>query len=348
MEDAGAGVAVGSRFSESPIPSLAAEFTQIFSEAMETFSQDYEHVKEGKYKLPWDMDMGLQHRQANPLYVADKALRFVREAGAVLGRAASGKPEDRTVWLSFTDGDNLQYPKYYRNNFHYQSDGWFSEDSARVYEASTETLFLGRQDAMQRLSLLPIHTWMKDTRQSADGRGVKMLEVAAGTGRFNTFVRDNYPLAEVTVSDLLPYHLAEARKNTEYWEKARRGTAPYSKASFLQANAEDLRHFKDSSLDVVVCVYLFHEIPPSARKNAVQEFARVVRPGGLVVFADSVQLGDRPLLDGNLVNFENLNEPYYSTYIQEDVGLLFEEAGMVRDEKHVASVSKCLSFRKPA
>lgn len=46
---------------------------------------------------------------------------------------------------------------YYQDvNFHYQTDGWFSSDSAKVYEASTESLFLGRQDAMQRSTLVPI------------------------------------------------------------------------------------------------------------------------------------------------------------------------------------------------
>jgi hypothetical protein len=35
-----------------------------------------------------------------------------------------------------------------------QTDGWLSDASARVYEVSTETLFLGRQDAMQRQTLV--------------------------------------------------------------------------------------------------------------------------------------------------------------------------------------------------
>ena len=47
----------------------------------------------------------------------------------------------------------------------------------------------------------------------------------------------------------------------------------------------------------MVCVYLFHELPEAVRRRAAAEFARVLRPGGLVVFADSVQLGDRPGLE---------------------------------------------------
>lgn len=68
-----------------------------------------------------------------------------------------------------------------------QTDGWLSEKSASIYEASTETLFLGRQDAMQRQSLVPLHNFMQGRGQ--EGAGIKMLEVACGTGRFATFVK---------------------------------------------------------------------------------------------------------------------------------------------------------------
>ncbi|HTX48239.1 MAG TPA: SAM-dependent methyltransferase, partial [Caulobacteraceae bacterium] len=35
------------------------------------------------------------------------------------------------------------YPTYYRQNFHYQSGGWFTPESARRYEAQVEALFVG-------------------------------------------------------------------------------------------------------------------------------------------------------------------------------------------------------------
>lgn len=46
-----------------------------------------------------------------------------------------------------------------------------------------------------------------------------MLEVGAGTGRFATFMRDNYPYATFTVSDLSPFYLEKARENMQYWEQ---------------------------------------------------------------------------------------------------------------------------------
>lgn len=55
------------------------------------------------------------------------------------------------------------------NTFHYQSDGWMSSRSAAVYETSTEALFFGRQDAMQRTVLLAMHEWLRDTGRWAGG-----------------------------------------------------------------------------------------------------------------------------------------------------------------------------------
>ncbi len=58
-------------------------------------------------------------------------------------------------------------------------------------------------------------------------------------------------------------------------------------------------------------MYLFHELPEAVRHRAAAEFVRVLRPGGLVVFSDSVQLGDRRAWDKTMGYFGEFNEPYY-------------------------------------
>jgi ubiquinone/menaquinone biosynthesis C-methylase UbiE len=50
----------------------------------------------------------------------------------------------------------------------------------KVYEVSTETLFVGRQDAMQRHALIPLSQHFGG---SSGGEGKKLLEIACGTGR---------------------------------------------------------------------------------------------------------------------------------------------------------------------
>lgn len=60
----------------------------------------------------------------------------MREASSTLQRRSIGKPDN--VWL-----ESGLYPEYYLNTWHYQTDGWLSEESAKVYETSTETVFVG-------------------------------------------------------------------------------------------------------------------------------------------------------------------------------------------------------------
>ena len=97
----------------------------------------------------------------------------------------------------------------------------------------------------------------------------------------------------------------------------------------------------------VLCIYLFHELPPNVRRTAAKEMVRVLKPGGLLILTDSVQLGDRLPLDDSLGKFSDFNEPYYKTYIAEDLGKMFSDFGLACDEKLLASSTKILSFRKP-
>ena len=308
------------------------------AEAVMAYYQDYENIKSGAYALPWDMTTP-SHRQFNPLYIARKASQFVTEAVDTLRRREEGKAEE--VWLK-----GLGLPDYFQNTFHYQTDGWLSSKSSSVYEASTETLFVGRQDAMQRTTLLLLNEFMKDK----DISQLSALEVACGTGRFATFVKDNYPTMDLTLTDLSPFYLQEARSNLKYWKQMRAPSLSLSGVdgngtSFVQTPAEQL-DIPSESMDIVYSVYLFHELPAESQEKAATEMARVLKPGGILVLTDSVQLGDRPSMDDTLGNFGDFNEPFYRAYIRRDLGSLFESVGLVCESKAVSSTTKSLSFRK--
>jgi ubiquinone/menaquinone biosynthesis C-methylase UbiE len=79
---------------------------------------------------------------------------------------------------------------------------------------------------------------------------------------------------------------------------------------FMQCAAENIPA-DDNSFDIVVSVYMTHEMPEEARVAMAREAARVLRPGGLFVLTDSVQLGDRPEWDPTLGAFGSFNEPHY-------------------------------------
>lgn len=50
---------------------------------------------------------------------------------------------------------------------------------------------------------------------------VRLVELGCGTGRFMTYVKDNFPLMQATALDLSPFYLEQARQNIEYWRELR-------------------------------------------------------------------------------------------------------------------------------
>ena len=223
-------------------------------------------------------------------------------------------------------------PRYYLQNFHYQTDGWMSDVSADLYDFQVNVLFGGATDAMRRQALPPIGDFLRGKRQA----DMQLLDIAAGTGRFLQSVKQTFPRLSVTALDL----------STTYLAKAKRALAPWSWTRLVLANAEDLPYPAESQ-DLVTSVYLLHELPKKARRRAAKEMARVLKPGGRLILVDSLQTGDYAPFDGLLQLFPLLyHEPYYREYIDNDLGHLFETAGLDHLQTDRAFMSKVLVFTK--
>lgn len=227
--------------------------------------------------------------------------------------------------------DPDRYPTYYRQNFHYQTDGWLSDESAEIYDTQVEALFTGAADAMRRAALAEISRELK----GKDQRAIKLLDVACGTGRFLTQVMETFPKVQASGLDLSPNYAAHARGLL----------TPWPQVEVIEGQAEAMP-FADASRDIVVCIYLFHELPPRVRPDVMKEIARVLKPGGLFVMADSAQFGDNPKLDGILEYFpEGFHEPYYKGYLSYDFAPVMEAAGFTEERKQMAFLTKVTTWR---
>ena len=103
----------------------------------------------------------------------------------------------------------------------------------------------------------------------------------------------------------------------------------------------------DASQDIVTSIFLFHELPPEARRAVAAEFARVLKPGGILVFMDSLQMGDKPGWDGMLEAFPvRFHEPYFRHYAIDDLDALFNSVGLAPCETRSAFLSKLIVRRK--
>eukprot|EP00471_Norrisiella_sphaerica_P007143 CAMPEP_0184491294 /NCGR_PEP_ID=MMETSP0113_2-20130426/20062_1 /TAXON_ID=91329 /ORGANISM="Norrisiella sphaerica, Strain BC52" /LENGTH=519 /DNA_ID=CAMNT_0026875593 /DNA_START=304 /DNA_END=1863 /DNA_ORIENTATION=- len=300
-------------------------------------------IHKGLFKMPYDMN--LNHRQYDPGHVFPLVIESFKEMASRSEKLTAGAIE--TVWMAKS---TKLYPKYYLHDFHFQTDGWMSTRSAEIYNYVTEITLAGKQDAMQRSALVPFAKFMTKFRFKTP----KVLEIAAGTGRFATFLKDSFPEVNLIVSDLSPFYLEAARKNINYWKKAfhanQEGTFKIAQdvgtTRFLHCAAEDIP-LPDSSQDCVIAMNLFHELPAETRRGVIKEVARVLKPGGTFILTDSIQLGDRIAMDETIGLLTNYNEPEYPTYIREDFGKLMTEEGLFKpEEKVVLSVTKTLSFTR--
>lgn len=286
------------------------------------FVRDIANVEAGIYPLPNDHDGPLPD-------LLDRSRAFFLDLPQIFERR---KNEDHQE--VFSDAFRDKFPRYYLQNFHYQSGGYLSEGSAKIYDLQVEVLFNGTANAMRRQALVPIYQALK----GRDQRKVTLTDVACGTGRFLRALSDAFPGIRATGIDLSESYVGEARHHLR-----RRG-----RTKFMVANAEALP-LADDSQDVVTTIFLYHELPPKVRRIVAGEFARVLKPGGLLVFMDSLQIGDVDDYDGLLEMFPSgFHEPYYESYTRENLTELFGAAGLEPVSNETAFVSKVMAFRKRA
>lgn len=301
-----------------PFPGQAA----ILKDLRALFARDLANIEAGRYRPPADL-------ASAPFAALRRAAAFFADLPAVERRRHIGAGQE--VWQA---APRPGYPRYYQQNFHFQSDGWFSPRSAALYDHQVEVLFGGGADAMRRQALLPL-------RQALDGRpqqAQRLLDLGCGTGRFLAAVKDNWPRLAVCGLDLAPDYLALAAQRLR----------PFRRWQLLQAPAERLP-FAAESFDAVSALFLFHELPRGVRQAVVREAARVLRPGGTLILLDSIQRGDVPAYDPLLELFPiAFHEPYYADYVRQDLDQLFASAGFRRVWSEVAYFARVLAYAKPA
>jgi ubiquinone/menaquinone biosynthesis C-methylase UbiE len=224
-------------------------------------------------------------------------------------------------------------PDYYARNFHYQTDGYLSEESARLYDIQVDTLFIGTSGAMRRQALPPIAAYV----HGKDQRTLSMLDVACGTGRFLGQAAQAFPALPMIGIDL----------SAAYIDAARTHLADRRNIQLMQGNAETAP-LPDNSQDIVTSIFLYHELPGEVRRKVTREVLRVLKPGGLYVLLDSLQWGDEPSYDGLLEAFPaRFHEPFYEHYLGDELGKLFSACGFEQPRTTLAYLSKVVVGRKP-
>jgi ubiquinone/menaquinone biosynthesis C-methylase UbiE len=302
--------------SSAPVPDRA----RLYADMAKLFLQDLANVESGIYPLPFDHDGSL-------LTLINRSRLFFADLPEIHRRR-----EQRAHDEIFNKDTRGTRPRYYLQNFHFQSGGWLTDESAERYDTQVEVLLNGTANAMRRQALPQLH----ELFVGRDQRQLRLLDIGCGTGRFLDFVKQAWPRLQVVGLDLSDAYIRHARHHLRRW----------SRTSFVVSKAETIP-LPDSSQDAVTTIFLFHELPPKVRRRALRECARVLKPGGRLILLDSLQRDDQKDYEGLLQLFpQNYHEPFYASYTKEDFTALSLECGLVPVRNVMAFVSKIMVFDK--
>ena len=93
---------------------------------------------------------------------------------------------------------------------------------------------------------------------------------------------------------------------------------------------------------------MFHELPPVVRQKVMEEAFRVTQPGGIFIICDSIQVCDEPDFLPMLENFAVMfHEPYYKSYITDNLETGLEKAGFINIATETHFMSKYWISYKP-
>jgi ubiquinone/menaquinone biosynthesis C-methylase UbiE len=303
---------------DAPVP----DRRRLYADMAALLRRDLANVEAGIYPLPEDHDGSLAT-------LIERSRLFFEDLPAVHRRRESGARVE-----VMNEEIRGKRPIYYLQNFHFQSGGWMTRESAQRYDIQVEVLFNGTANAIRRQAL----PQLREVFAGRDQRTLRLLDVGCGTGRFLDFVKQAWPRLPTIGLDMSEAYVAEARAHLRRW----------SRIDLMVGNGEQLP-LPDRSLDAASCVFTVHELPPKVRRAVMGEFARVLKPGGRIVLVDSLQRGDEPDYDGLLELFpQNFHEPYYTSYLDEDFVAIGRDCGLVHVRDVGAFVSKVMVFDKAA
>ena len=203
------------------VPPQPADMKALQRELAALLERDCANAEQGLYptRLLFDMPVADYVKQLPSL--ATEIVRSMRRSKRKLVRDLP------------TDVDLGAYPDYFRRNFHWQTDGYFSERSAAVYDIGVEFLFLGTADVMRRQIVPPVTRYLRARPKSAGRSASCSTAIARSVVPFGLVTRRR---SSAGSSPDARSSSAAPRKVVFTMSAASSGLKPFSMAALVSAS----------------------------------------------------------------------------------------------------------------
>ncbi len=244
---------------------------------------------------------------------------------------------------SLTLDPNLDIPRYHTAvDIHCQPGGYHTEVTdddvapGAVYDRAVFIYAMGQMGPDNADMGRSIIEWLKEKRPGFTPE--KILDMGCSVGHSTVPYTEQWPEAEMHAIDVASPMLRYAHARAESMGK----TIHYS-----QQNAEST-NFEDNSFDLIVSHILLHETSQKAIKNIIAECHRLLKPGGIMIHAETPPYAGMDAFDAFMLDWDtfNNNEPFWRRSHEIDLKKLASDAGFDADKEFEEMASSAFQVAK--
>ena len=223
----------------------------------------------------------------------------------------------------------LEIPRYHRAvDIHCQPGGYHTEvceddiAAGAVYDRAVFIYAMGQMGPDNADMGASNAAWISENYPEFKPK--RILDMGCAVGHSTLAIAEAWPDAEVHAIDVAAPMLRYAHARAEAI-----GTGVH----YSQQNAEST-NFEDASFDLVVSHILLHETSESAIHSIIAECHRLLKPGGLMVHAETPPYKNLEAFDAFMLDWDtrNNNEPFWSRSHEIDYRELSERGGFDGDK----------------
>lgn len=224
------------------------------------------------------------------------------------------------------ENNKICYPEYFLQAFHGYDDGNMNWLAAQENEAAAlsmsanywkDVLAMDSERWVRRNVTKNVRNYL---RQNQLKNPAFILDVGCSGGISTEYIQKGFPNATYIYGlDLSPYFVAVGAFRAQNANKDIR---------YVHANAESTS-FQDSSFQLIICNFLFHEVPQEATQVILREIYRLLDDNGVIAIVD---LDPETLRSDKLLNqfrkwaFE-ATEPHIYGYYESNMTASLEKNG---------------------